>query len=127
MFICYGPIQLDRVQLVTARYPFILSANMLNMPDRATYTIAGHKQEKTTHSIKAITPGKEGTTHDVALRESNSALNRWRVSTVLLSRAVIRGPQTPRKPSRSVVEAKAELTFPKSALAFAVIVSDSME
>ena len=30
--------------------------------------------------------------------------------------------QTLRKPSRSVVEAKAELTFPTSALAFAVIV-----
>ena len=35
--------------------------------------------------------------------------------------------QTPRKPSRSVVEAKAELTFPTSALAFAVIVSASTE
>ena len=44
-----------------------------------------------------------------------------RMSTVLLV------CQTPRKPSRSVVEANAELTFPTSALAFAVIVSASTE
>ena len=43
------------------------------------------------------------------------------MSTVLLI------SQTPRKPSRNVVEAKAELTFPTSALAFAVIVLASTE
>ena len=53
----------------------------------------------------------------MALRVSKSQ----QMSTVLLI------SQTPRKPSRNVVEAKAELTFPTSALAFAVIVLASTE